>query len=272
MQCGDRKFTVKYYNVGISSVDAAIPIPCKPTDSIRFVVLSDTHEKQNEIKEIPAGDVLLHAGDFTLHCKPEKVVEFNDFLGTLPHKHKIVIAGNHEILFEEGFYERTWQKWRSYLGEHKLSITTAEVKSLLTNCTFIEDQGVEVMGVKIYGSPWSPECGGWAFGYLPGKENWTKIPQDTCVLVTHGPPQGILDKSMFGNNTGCPALRFRVHQVKPLVHIFGHIHETYGVFQPADNDLRTVFINGSTCNAKYRPTNRPIVFDLIPEGNTNFHS
>jgi len=129
----DKQFTVKYYNVGQSLVEPEIPIPCKAPDAIRFVVLSDTHEKVSEIKEIPPGDVLLHAGDFTLHCKPEKVVDFNTFLGTLPHKHKIVIAGNHEIIFEEGFYEKTWQKWRGYLGEHKLSTTTAELKSLLTN-------------------------------------------------------------------------------------------------------------------------------------------
>jgi len=250
---------VRVYNVG--DVSAAEQLPPKPLGAVRFVVLSDTHEKHGDLKDIPDGDVLLHAGDFTLHGKKEKVVDFNAFLGTLSHPHKFVIAGNHDLFFEEGYYDQNWRQWAKVFGPTKIDFSAKEARSLLSNCTYVEDQTVEVMGLKIFGSPWSPAFGGWAFGYAEGVERWTKIAGNTDILVTHGPPKGILDKTMFGTNCGCPNLMFRVHQVKPLVHVFGHVHETYGVHTAPD--CSTVFINGSNCNTRYKVQNKPIVFDII---------
>ena len=184
-------------------------------------------------------------------------------MGTLPHPHKIVIAGNHEITFQEGFYDRSWERWKKFFGDKKIeNFGASDAKALLTNCRYIEKESLEILGVKIYGSPWSPEIvgSGWAFGYPGGLEKWNDIPLDTDVLMTHGPPAGILDKNIFGGSCGCHMLLSRIVKVKPLVHVFGHIHETYGTEIP--NGMSTVFINGSNCNAKYRIGNKPIVFDV----------
>jgi len=247
----------------VDAPGVSVPIPPKPhPDAVRCVALSDTHEKHRDIKDIPEGDILLHAGDFTLHGVKEKVLDFNDFLGTLPHPHKVVIAGNHDLFFEEGYYDKHWQEWKKILGEKKIeNFSSQDAKALLTNCTYVEDQAVEIMGLKIYGSPWSPAFGGWAFGYPEGREKWTKIPENTDILMTHGPPKGILDKNMFGSSCGCSNLMVRLVKLKPLVHVFGHVHETYGVEVPPG--MSTVFINGSNCNTKYKANNKPIVFDVL---------
>ena len=126
----------------------------------------------------------------------------------LPYKHKIVIAGNHEL------------GWDS---------DTKDLKNELTNCTYLEDSSVEINGLKIYGTPYQPEFGRWAFNLERGREcldKWNQIPSDTDILVTHGPPLGFGDECKRGNRAGCVDLLHTVQQrVKPKYHIFGHIHE-----------------------------------------------
>lgn len=210
---------------------------------MRLVCISDTHSLHRHIPHVPAGDVLIHAGDCLGAGTLDNVKDLNDWLGTLPHQHKIVIAGNHDWVFQEA---------RSFAIE------------ALTNATYLEDSGVEIDGVRFWGSPWTPTFMDWAFMRDRGKpinEHWGLIPADTDVLITHGPPHGIADEVDMGlqfEHVGCVDLLQRVRQLSLKAHIFGHIHEGYGEYTLN----RTRFINASTCTERYEPTNSPIIIDL----------
>jgi len=192
--------------------------------------------------KVPDGDVLIHAGDITGQGELDTIHDFNEWLGELPHKHKIVIAGNHDFCFPMDSPE-----W----GKEKLS-----------NCTYLQDEFVVVEGFKIWGSPWQPWFGGWHFNLDRGpqiKEKWDLIPLDTDILVTHGPPDDILDWCFRGNKAGCVDLLNHIRKMKNLkMHVFGHIHESRGV---ANKD-GVKFVNASTCTLGYRPTNQPFVVEL----------
>lgn len=223
---------------------------------VRFVCISDTHNETDRVI-VPDGDVLLHAGDFSGVGMPEEVSHFNNFLARLPHTYKIVIAGNHDITFDAENYEKHTRSNFQFLREFNFE----DVKRLLTRCIYLEDSGVEVFGYKIYGSPWQPEFFDWGFNLPRGPliaEKWSRIPNDTDILITHGPPKGKKDKCSNGFNAGCEDLKNRIEEIKPIVHLFGHIHEAYGV----EFDGSTTYINASMCNLRYNPIQKPFVFDL----------
>ena len=222
---------------------------------MKFVCISDTHEKHWDI-EVPDGDVLIHSGDFTFQGDPKRVADFNRWLGTLPHRHKIVIAGNHD---------RSFQNYPEV------------VKPMLTNCIYLQDSMIELNGIRIYGSPWQPWFGGWAFNLKRGEEiakKWKLIPDEVDILVTHGPAHGILDQVQIGGkfdglageidggivghgpHVGCQDLLRRIQQINPRFHICGHIHSGYG----EKTVLQTHYINASILNEEYEITNSPIVF------------
>ncbi len=206
---------------------------------IKFVCIADTHNKHDEI-DIPHGDVLLVAGDFTMMGRPREIRKFNLFLEGLPHEYKVVIAGNHDFLFER---------------------EPQEAQALLTNCIYLEDSSIEISNIKIYGTPWQPEFMDWAFNLPRGdiiKEKWDMIPEDTDILITHGPPYSICDKTIHGDPEGCVDLLNAVRQVKPKYHIFGHIHEAYGIIK----EEKTKYINASSVNVQYRPEYPPVTFEL----------
>ncbi len=206
---------------------------------MRFVVLSDTHGFHSKL-QVPDGDVLLFAGDFGQRGVEPELLSFNRFLEGLPHRHKIVIAGNHDFCFE---------------SEPERS------KDLLSAATYLCDEAVEVEGHKVYGAPWQPRFCDWAFNLPRGPElaeKWALIPADTDILLTHGPPEGILDRTFDGRHVGCADLHARLRQLKVKVHLFGHIHESYGT---SESD-GTVFYNASIWNHFHRRLNQPWVFDL----------
>ncbi len=187
-----------------------------------IVCISDTHNLHNQTM-IPNGDILIHAGDISSVGDKEDFVNFNAWLGKLPHKYKIIIGGNHDFYLEK---------------EH------LEAKILLNNAIYLNDSGIEIGGLKIWGSPISPEFHDWAFNRKRGQEirkHWELIPTDTDILITHCPPYGILDKTNDGRNEGCRDLLKIVNQIKPRLHIFGHIHEAYG--QTKINDI--IYVNAS---------------------------
>ncbi|MFC1679413.1 metallophosphatase domain-containing protein [Elusimicrobiota bacterium] len=205
---------------------------------MRIVCIADTHSRYEGL-EIPDGDILIHAGDLTSLGRPAEVVEAADFLQRLPHRHKIVIAGNHDFLFE-----REPEK--------------AEAVIARSGCTYLLDTEVEVEGLRIYGSPWQPWFGDWAFNLGRGydiRQKWDLIPKGIDILVTHGPPRGILDEMTSGERVGCEELLEKVRELKPKWHVFGHIHEGYG--QVKDGD--TEFVNASICDIRYDPINKPRV-------------
>ena len=206
---------------------------------IKFVCIADTHNMHDEI-DIPDGDVLLVAGDFTMKGRPREIRKFNLFLESLPHEYKVLIAGNHDFLFE-----REPQK----------------AQALLTNCIYLEDSSINISKIKIYGTPWQPWFMDWAFNLPRGniiKEKWDMIPKDTDILITHGPPYSICDKTIHGNPEGCVDLLNAVRRLKPKYHIFGHIHEAYGI----NKEGKTTYINASSVNVQYKPQYPPITFEL----------
>jgi Icc-related predicted phosphoesterase len=207
---------------------------------MRIVCLSDTHFPPNAI-QVPEGDVLIVAGDICLRGHEYELEIFDRFLGQLPHKHKLLIAGNHD-----------WPI--AYAGAEAM-------KDLIKNAIYLEDSGVEIDGVKFWGSPWQPEFFNWAFNLPRGPklaEMWALIPKDIDVLITHSPPYGILDRIYSGEHVGCEDLLAALQRIRPKVHVFGHIHEGYGVLKQNG----TTFINASVCDERYRPFNAPIVIDL----------
>ncbi|CAH1953775.1 unnamed protein product [Acanthoscelides obtectus] len=142
------------------------------------------------------------------------------------------------------------------------AVNTQNIRQYLTNCIYLEDNGIELYGIKIYGSPWQPVYNNWAFNLERGAEclsKWNKIPDDTEILITHTPPVGHGDLACSGVRAGCVELLNTVQKrVKPKYHVFGHIHEGYGV----TSDGKIIYINASTCDINYIPTNLPVVFDV----------
>lgn len=216
---------------------------------MKLTCISDTHQfhrwMKGQIYDIPEGDVLIHAGDACNRGTREEFIAFAQWFGALPHKNKIFIPGNHDICLQD-----SPDSWSPYTIADKYGFTILLDKELILN------------GIKLYGSPWTSEFYNWAF-MLPrdGKELydvWQKIPSDTDVLITHGPPFGILDEAGAGKHVGCQHLRDRVDVVQPKFHVFGHIHYAAGYF---DNGT-TKFINAACCNEQYYPINPPQVFAI----------
>lgn len=199
---------------------------------MRIVCLSDTHNLHHETK-IPYGDILIHGGDITAIGNKDVIIDFNYWLGLLPHKYKIVIAGNHDYCFESD---------------------PGKSEDLLTNAIFLNNSGVEIEGLKIWGSPNSPISPKFgsdgAFNIERGqkiRKYWELIPSDTDILITHCPPFGILDKNEMGDKEGCKDLLDVIqNRIKPRLHIFGHIHDQYGQVQIGS----TNHINASVVDLK----------------------
>jgi Icc-related predicted phosphoesterase len=165
---------------------------------------------------IPDADILIHAGDFTRRGTLDEIEAFDSYLASLKNiEHKIVIAGNHEIYLDARFCGKESQRIKA--------------RDKLRNCIYLEDDHVELYGYKIYGSPWQPIHVGNAFQLERGSKlraKWNKIPSDTDILVTHGPPLGYGDRVGSTRNVGCEDLLDEVkNRIKPKYHIFGHIHE-----------------------------------------------
>ncbi|XP_055841434.1 UPF0046 protein C25E10.12 [Episyrphus balteatus] len=258
-----------------------------PFNKARIVCMSDTHSLTPYIKfDIPDGDIFIHAGDFTKCGQLEEVIEFNNWIGNLPHKHKIVIAGNHELSFDSTFThpfqnksvsQRTKHSGPSILDDMPTlgnakeniedAVQTLNIRKYLTNCQYIEDELTTIYGLNIYGSPWQPEFCKWAFNIPRGREcleRWNNIPEGIDILITHTPPVGHGDLCCSGVRAGCVELLSSVQQrIKPKYHVFGHVHEGYGI----TSDGRIIFVNASTCDINYLPNNPPIVFDIsLPKG------
>lgn len=210
--------------------------------TMRIVCLSDTHGLHRQI-DLPAGDLLLHAGDFSQMGELAPVQDFLDWYAAQPHPHKVLIAGNHDFIVE-----RDPGLFRSLIppGLH-----------------YLENQGIELGGLQIWGSPITPWFFDWAFNRQRGAEiarYWHMIPDDTDILITHGPPYGIRDLTHQGEIVGCEALNHRVWEVQPAIHLFGHIHEGYG--EAVVNGIR--FINASCLNLAKQYVHPPIVVDWDP--------
>jgi Icc-related predicted phosphoesterase len=205
----------------------------------------------------PPADVLVFAGDvlgnywgdkYDSELQMAELARLNEFLGTKiadgTYKHVIFVAGNHDWCFQK----------------------RPESKDILTNAHYLQDSGVEIEGVKFWGSPWQPWFWDWAFNFPDHNDNffraraharatWGMIPDDTDVLITHGPPLGILDETFQGMGVGCQFLRERIHDLSLKLHVFGHIHYSYGTKVMGGFGPTTTFMNAAACDEEYQPTN-----------------
>lgn len=216
---------------------------------MKLICISDTHTKHKEIpKEYLENkdgsiDTIIHAGDVSSRGYKDEVIAFLDWYNLLPFKNKILIAGNHDFYFE------------------KLE-DTIELLSKYPSITYLNDSGVEIDGIKIWGSPVQPWFHNWAFnrvGYAITK-HWDLIPLDTDILITHGPVKGYLDLTRDGTSTGCPYLLEAIGKMTNLkLHCCGHIHEAYGRVDFPDGG---VFINASVLNLEYKMQNKPVEIEI----------
>mgnify|MGYP003676498896 FL=1 len=206
---------------------------------MRLILLSDTHGL-HDCLSVPDGDILIHAGDITMSGTLSELELFDHFLSQQPHRHKIVIAGNHDSCLESN---------------------PREARERIKHGVYLQDAGIEIDGIKFWGTPWQPWFMDMAFNVASNigrRARWSLIPSDTQVLITHTPPRSILDLTSLGENVGCEELARVVKTLGLRLHVFGHIHEAYGIRAIGE----TTYINACTSNLQYQPIQPPIVFDL----------
>jgi predicted phosphohydrolase len=199
---------------------------------VRLVAVADTHLFHRELV-VPDGDVFVHAGDLCRAGNLKELAVALEWIAGLPHATKLLVAGNHDWSFAR---ERG-----------------AAIASVPSSIVYLEDAETGVGGLRVWGSPWQPEFNDWAFNLPRGRalaEKWALIPEGIDVLVTHGPPAGIGDRTEVGGRNGCADLLARVRHVRPRVHLYGHIHEDGGVWQHGE----TLFCNVTTWECERAPT------------------
>lgn len=260
--------TVAIRSLPIIMADEGEPPAPRRRGCIRFVTISDTHSKHVNL-ELPFGDVLLHTGDFTEQGDPAEVDAFCQWMVEQPHARKIVIAGNHDLTLHGERYEQACIDWgvpRDGCEAERCTQVRAKLAAV-PGLEYLCCGATDVQGVKVWGAPWVPSCGG-VFTKPRGPalaQVWAQIPTDVDVLLTHGPPRGHGDLckprklGMGWKHVGCTDLYEAVTQrVRPAFHVFGHIHEGYGT----TTDGTTTFINAASCTARGQCTQPPVVFDV----------
>ncbi len=221
----------------------------------KITFLSDTHTRQGRIpkQDLPGGDILIHAGDImNSGYNKNDIFDFLYWYDSIPgYTTKIFIAGNHDRMFEN--HPEDVKEWLSKFP----------------NIIYLQDQAITVDGIKIYGSPWQPEFYSWAFNLpkngieISGK--WEAIPDDTDILITHGPAYGFVD-TVAGRpyeNLGCELLAERIPLTKTKIHVCGHIHSGYGI----KTSYGTHYINASVLDENYEYTQKPWNVEWDPETN-----
>ena len=213
---------------------------------IKVTLMSDTHTKERNVL-VNGGDLILHSGDvMNSGYEWEDLYDFLNWFSELPYKMKVFTPGNHDRYIQDNPVDA----WKMINEFHDKGV----------RCLI--DDFVEFEGLKIYGSPWQPEFYNWAFN-LPRngweiEQKWKDIPDDTDILLTHGPAWGILDTVVNRRdmNLGCEMLTKRLETLKPLIHNCGHIHTGYGYVEKNG----THFFNSSVLDERYRHNQKP--FDI----------
>ena len=213
---------------------------------MKIVFISDTHGQHKKLK-LPKVEtthsestMLIHTGDSSKLGKEEEIIDFLNWFEVQDYNYKVFIAGNHDFLFEKN----------PFLAESLIP----------KNCVYLNNSSIEIEGIKIYGSPITPRFYNWAFNCDRGEKirnYWKQIPNDTDILLTHGPAYGVLDRTIQGLKVGCEELIQFIEKIKPKIHAFGHIHEAYGKVTNSD----TVFINASVLDVRYQLVNQPFLMD-----------
>lgn len=209
---------------------------------ISLVFISDTHNK-HKVFTMPPADVVIHCGDCTSMGHEHEIKKFLKwFSGLDQYEHKILIAGNHDWLFERN---------------------TSLAKSLVPeNVIYLEDSGVEIDGYYFYGTPVQKIFNDWAFNRPESKmkQHFEMIPEKTDILITHNPPYMIGDYVPWSyKHEGSPSLYMEVvKRIRPLIHVFGHIHEGRGI--KVIDDI--TFINATNLDGNYLPVHIPTIVEI----------
>lgn len=215
----------------------------------KIVGISDTHCKWQSLV-VPECDILISAGDYSFKGERHVVKDFHKWLDKQPAKHIVSVQGNHELWVEKNFLEAKQVAEEACPRVH-----------------FIEEGEVIIDGIKIFGSAWTPFFHNWAYNAFRGEEiqqHWKKIPDDTNILITHGPAHKILDQLVYvsGEGTrefvGCSDLLKRIREVKPDLHLFGHIHAWGGHQEHIEG---TSHYNVAVCDEMYYPANGVTIID-----------
>lgn len=209
---------------------------------MRLVAIADLH---SQTPVLPEGDILTISGDLTWRGNLQELEKVCAWLKAQPHKHKVIIAGNHDWCFEN-------------------KTKKAEQMVADAGVTYLRDSGCEIEGLKFYGSPWQPWFHSWAFNVQRGSLHlyWDKIPANLDVLLVHGPPFGYGDRTSRGDRVGCEELISALHQKVPKHVFYGHIHEDTGSWR--FNEGETMLYNcsiGPTFVSE-GPSCAPFVIDL----------
>ncbi|EXJ95910.1 hypothetical protein A1O1_01035 [Capronia coronata CBS 617.96] len=205
------------------------------TRRVRIVCISDTH---NQTPKLPTGDILIHAGDLTNQGTFSELKKTINWLGQTSFKVKVIVCGNHDITCDIPFY----QQYGAYFHNKRMEDPQQCIALLQSDSSIVylnhelkqvridhEDGSCSLL--KIFGSPYSPARGLWAFGYSPehALELWHQIPLDSDIVVTHTPAKFHRDECATRGASGCERLRETLWRVRPRLHVCGHVHEAYGV-------------------------------------------
>jgi Icc-related predicted phosphoesterase len=214
---------------------------------MKITCISDTHSlvrSPDSLKVLTAkltgGEILVHAGDMSSQGSATEVMLFLEWFWSLPYTHKVLIAGNHDWLFERD------------------PGLAADMLANFPGITYLNDSEATIEGLRFWGSPITPFFNNWAFNRHSKEigQHWDMIPEGIDVLITHGPPAGILDTiDSVQPPAGCHLLRGAVARVKPKLHVFGHIHEGRGLRQVDE----TLYINAATLNGRYQLYNQEAI-------------
>jgi Icc-related predicted phosphoesterase len=216
----------------------------------KIVFISDTHGKHKYLKSdknnnlLGSGDFLIHAGDISNVGLDYEISDFLEWFSETDFTYKIFIAGNHDFYFEKN--NKIAKKYED------------------DGVIYLFDNEITIDGIKFYGSPWQPEFYNWAFNLPRGEklaEKWANIPNDTDILITHGPAYQMLDHTITNMQVGCADLFHKIMEVKPKIHVCGHIHWAYG--QKHFNGVE--FLNASSLNEDYQYQNSPIIITFDTE-------
>jgi len=206
---------------------------------LKFVAISDTHGCHRQLKNLPAGDILLHGGDICNRGDVSQATDFVDWFSEQDFQFKIFIGGNHDLDFET--------------GECLVPRTLSDGAAFPENMLFLSDAGVTIGEVKIWGSSTKPKT------ILTSRFDWSAIASDTTILMTHYPPYSILDQNWVGKHCGSKSLLTRVREIEPSYHLFGDIHASYGQLKTN----KTQFFNASLYRAQTDEiVNKPFVFEI----------
>lgn len=203
---------------------------------ITLVCISDTHN--TEPAHIPPGDVLLHAGDLSQYGTFDEIQRQLTWLASQPHQHKVIIAGNHDLLLDQAFVAaHPDRELNLYDGKRRTDLVWGDVRYLERELLELNVQGKE-RSIRVFGTPWTPRCGNWAFQYRQGEgsddanmgqqmsmHRDNAMPNGTDVVLVHGPPITHLDDG----GKGCKRLLAELWRARPKVVVCGHIHSGRGI-------------------------------------------